>query len=54
MDECCCEFPDVCSGAGVLYCIGCGGDLCICTCGGVAECGGCGNCDGGVDEDDCG
>lgn len=53
-DECCCEFPEVCNGGGVLHCDGCGGDFCICTCGGDAECLGCGNCDGGVDEDDCG
>jgi len=33
-DDCCCEFDDTCGGSGMLYCRGCGGDLCICLCGG--------------------
>ena len=42
---CMCEFPDECSGTGVLHCDGCGGDLCVCRCGGGLPCGGCGYCD---------
>lgn len=41
--ECGCEF-DTCNGTRFLHCQGCGGDLCICTCGGEAECYGCDDC----------
>lgn len=34
----------LCSGTGVQYCKGCGGDLCICVCGGERECPGCDAC----------
>lgn len=44
MSRCVCDFGDECSGTGGLYCLGCGGDLCICACGGEAECPGCDMC----------
>lgn len=43
-EQCICEWPDGCGGNGVLNCEGCGGDLCVCTCGGEAECFGCDEC----------
>jgi hypothetical protein len=44
-DDCICRFPNHCGGLGFLDCIGCGGDQCICTCGGERECPGCDLCD---------
>ena len=44
---CMCEWEAGCSGTGVLHCRGCGGDLCVCVCGGETECEGCEWCDGG-------
>ena len=41
---CECDFDAECSGVGILYCLGCGGDQCICRCGGERDCGGCVNC----------
>ncbi len=41
---CLCDWPDHCDGLGVLQCNGCGGDFCLCECGGEAECGGCTEC----------
>lgn len=41
-----CDFPAGCGGLGTLHCTGCGGDLCICTCGGETECDGCDECEG--------
>lgn len=38
--ECICDFPEGCVGNGVLYCEGCGGDLCVCLA-----------CEGAGDED---
>lgn len=43
---CGCEFDDDCNGAGTIYCVGCGGDLCICMCGGERPCEGCDWCTG--------
>jgi len=50
-DGCMCEWPDGCAGLGVLQCRGCGGDLCVCTCGGEIECDGCEDCSDGQRED---
>lgn len=42
---CMCTFEG-CSGTGVAHCSPpCGGDICICVCGGEADCDGCENCD---------
>lgn len=50
LDEgCLCEFRAGCGGLGTLVCQGCGGDLCICICGGETECFGCEDCDHGDD-----
>lgn len=43
-----CEFPETCGGLGVLICDGCGGDTCVCHCGGEAECPGCPECNDGL------
>lgn len=53
MSRCMCEFETSggCSGSGVIYCSGCGGDLCVCrACHGQGsiECEGCDFC---VDRD---
>lgn len=46
-DACMCCFIDACSGTGVIHCSPpCGGDLCICVCGGETDCGGCAACRG--------
>lgn len=50
--DCMCEFPNTCGGTGVLYCDGCGGDQCVCTCGGEGECIGCEECEGTDDDED--
>jgi hypothetical protein len=50
MATCVCEFPSTCGGLGSLTCEGCGGDLCVCRCGGEADCPGCEDCD--RDDDD--
>lgn len=47
-EPCMCDWRRCCGGTGVLDCRGCGGDLCICTCGGETECDGCEDCN----EDD--
>jgi len=49
MAECVCEFGWECSGLGTIYCDGCGGDQCICRCGGEIECPGCAYCGDGDD-----
>lgn len=53
---CICDFYETCNNLGVLHCKGCGGDLCVCTCGGEIDCYGCEDCederDGGDDGDD--
>lgn len=41
---CMCEWPDGCGGTGTLQCAGCGGDICVCVCGGEAPCGDCDEC----------
>ena len=28
---CICDWPDECSGLGIIECDGCGGDLCVCA-----------------------
>lgn len=48
--SCICEWPDGCGGLGVIYCDGCGGDQCVCQCGGECECYGCDEC---PDDDYC-
>lgn len=35
---CICSFPETCGGLGIVFCDGCGGDLCVCTCGGERDC----------------
>jgi len=50
-DACICDFPATCGGFGLLLCDGCGGDQCICTCGGEAECYGCQDCCADDDDD---
>lgn len=44
-----------CAGTGVIECRGCGGDNCICTCGGEFDCEGCEDCVSDADDgsDDC-
>jgi hypothetical protein len=42
--KCMCEWPSDGGGSGVLYCEGCGGDLCVCECGGEEPCDGCEYC----------
>ena len=43
-DICMCVEPTSCAG-GILYCDTCGGDFCICICGGdLGECPGCPDC----------
>ena len=42
--SCICEWPSRCGGTGMLQCEGCGGDLCVCECGGDFECFGCPDC----------
>ena len=49
---CMCEFPETCGGLGALICDGCGGDLCVCICGGEIECPGCAECNYGEYNDD--
>jgi hypothetical protein len=51
VNECGCDWPDDCAGLGVLHCKGCGGDLCICKCGGELDCDGCDLCGWGDDLD---
>jgi hypothetical protein len=55
MSACICEFPESCGGEGVLYCEGCGGDICVCAaCNGAGEmeCPGCDECPYDEDWDD--
>lgn len=49
--KCICEWPDRCGGRGNVYCYGCGGDFCLCVCGGESECFGCADCE--RDYEDC-
>lgn len=50
--ECICTFDGECSGTGVLHCSPpCGGDLCVCICGGEEECDGCMYCTSSLDDD---
>lgn len=51
--KCICEWEDGCGGTGVIYCAGCGGDQCVCQCGGELPCGGCEECDFFDDDDIC-
>ena len=44
--RCICDWPSDCGGLGMLLCDGCGGDLCVCRCGGELECYGCERCEG--------
>lgn len=50
--RCCCYWPETCGGLGILICDGCGGDLCVCRCGGELECPGCPECNDGIPIDD--
>lgn len=49
---CMCDWPDNCGGSGVLNCEGCGGDQCVCRCGGEMSCDSCDACDHLPDLDD--
>lgn len=56
-DACGCNFGRECNGLGTLHCEaapegGCGGDLCICACGGERECPGCDWCNPETDRGD--
>lgn len=44
MVDCICDWPDSCEGVGTIFCEGCGGDQCVCACGGELSCTGCGQC----------
>jgi len=44
MSACICDWPPDCGGTGTLQCGGCGGDLCVCRCGGEMPCDGCSEC----------
>lgn len=47
MGRCICEFNGTCGGYGVVHCLGCGGDLCVCAVcygHGEMECDGCTDC----------
>ncbi len=46
---CICDWPDHCGGSGLATCRGCGGDQCVCLCGGEDECPGCHAC---AEDDD--
>lgn len=46
---CICEWADGCGGVGTVFCEGCGGDLCVCLCGGEVPCRGCLEC---MDDED--
>lgn len=48
--SCVCEYRLNCGGLGLLDCLGCGGDLCVCRCGGEMECHGCEDCSDFTDE----
>lgn len=50
-DDCMCDWPEGCAGLGTLYCSGCGGDLCVCVCGGGLECDGCEDCEDSTEPD---
>jgi hypothetical protein len=39
-----CVWQSGCNGVGLVHCQGCGGDQCICVCGGERECEGCDAC----------
>jgi hypothetical protein len=54
MADCICEFPTDCGGLGVVFCLGCGGDLCVCPAcpmGGDQDCD-CEMCGQDLDADD--
>lgn len=49
-NRCVCDWPKArdavkCNGTGVQHCAGCGGDQCVCVCGGERECPGCAACE---------
>lgn len=50
--DCLCEFPSTCGGLGALVCEGCGGDFCVCACGGELDCPGCDECPNTDPHDD--
>jgi hypothetical protein len=53
MGECMCDWQLTCSFTGFVDCRGCGGDQCICVCGGHAiECPGCSECPDQHDDDE--
>lgn len=52
MTDCMCDWESGCGGLGVIHCRGCGGDLCVCVCGGEEECYGCEDCEDHDDMDD--
>lgn len=51
--DCMCEYPASCGGTGVVTCDGCGGDQCVCRCGGeLGQCPGCAECPEEDDDDE--
>jgi hypothetical protein len=50
--NCMCDWPAECGGLGTLICEGCGGDTCVCLCGGEMSCYGCEYCRDIDDDDD--
>ena len=49
--RCMCEWESGCGGLGVIHCRGCGGDQCICRCGGERDCEHCEDCDPYLGDD---
>lgn len=49
---CMCDWPSECSGTGTVNCSGCGGDICVCRCGGEQSCPGCTYCQDWDCDDD--
>jgi hypothetical protein len=49
--RCCCRFGSECDGSGTIECDGCGGDHCVCACGGASACPGCPACEVGIFDD---
>jgi hypothetical protein len=50
---CMCSWPNECAGTGVMHCSPpCGGDQCICACGGEGRCPGCEYCEDAPDSQD--
>jgi hypothetical protein len=50
VSSCICDWPTDCGGLGAICCEGCGGDICVCRCGGEMACPGCEYCDGAEED----